>query len=49
MKILELATERVRVYPSTYERINRLAKARRTSMAQIIHEKFQPVPVKGEV
>lgn len=40
-KTLELATARVRLFPSTYKKIREQAKKKRTSSAQIIDEKFK--------
>jgi hypothetical protein len=37
---LEIATERTRLYLSTYKKIAAIAKKRRRSMAQVIEEKF---------
>lgn len=37
---LEHATAQARLYPSTYKKVSELAKERRTSIAQIVHEQF---------
>lgn len=39
-ELLEKATARARLYPSTYKKISMVAKKRRTSIAQVIEEKF---------
>ena len=38
--LMEKATERARLYPSTYKKILALARKRRTSVAQIVDEHF---------
>lgn len=40
MKKPEFATARARLYPSTYRRIAAIARKRRTSLAQVISERF---------
>jgi hypothetical protein len=40
MKKPEFATARARLYPSTYKKIAAIARKRRTSLAQVIAEKF---------
>ena len=35
---LELATERARLFPSTYKKLKEMAKSRRTSIAFVIEE-----------
>jgi hypothetical protein len=41
--VIEFATARTRIYPSTYEKITAIARKRRTSLAQVIAEKFKRV------
>jgi hypothetical protein len=37
---IEFATARARIYPSTYKKLSAIARKRRTSLAQVIAEKF---------
>jgi hypothetical protein len=38
--VMEFATARARLYPSTYKKIVALARKRRTTVAQVVSEKF---------
>jgi hypothetical protein len=42
-KELEKATAIARLYPSTYEKIINIARKRRTSIAQVVAERFKRV------
>jgi hypothetical protein len=39
--VMEFATARARLYPSTYKKIVAMARRRRTTIAQIVGEKFK--------
>jgi hypothetical protein len=41
MKKPEFATARARLYPSTYNKISKIARRKRTTLAQVISEKFE--------
>ncbi len=41
MKKPEYATARARLYPSTYKKVSRIARKRRTTLAQVIADKFR--------